>query len=155
MGKELSDIAYDIALKQFGKKTFSFKELWTKVVSVNRIKKAEAEELIGEFYAEIMQDPRFRYCANNTWKLVDFMSVEEIKNTENLLYNNNFTNDVYEEGYEQVKKPNNDNEEELSESQNVKTEEGIAAEFGFDDEIEEAYNDMNKQIKQNDEENEE
>lgn len=155
MGKELNDIAYDIALKQFGKKTFSFNELWAKVVSVNRIKKSEAEELIGEFYAEIMQDPRFRYCTNNTWKLVDFMSVEEIKNTENLLYNNNFTNDVYEEGYEQVKKPNNENEEELSESQKVKTEEEIAAEFGFDDEIEEAYNDMNKQIKQNEEENEE
>jgi len=27
MGKELNDVAYDIALKQFGNKTFSFKEL--------------------------------------------------------------------------------------------------------------------------------
>ena len=52
MGKELNDVAYDIALKQFGDKTFSFDKLWSKVVSVNRIKKAEADEQVGEFYAE-------------------------------------------------------------------------------------------------------
>ena len=65
MGKELNDVAYDIALKQFRDKTFSFNDLWLKVVSVSRIKKTEADEQVGEFYAEIMQDPRFIYCKNN------------------------------------------------------------------------------------------
>ena len=153
MGKELNDVAYDIALKQFGNKTFSFKELWTKVVSANRIKKAEADELIGEFYAEIMQDPRFVYCSNNTWKLVDFLSVNDTKNAENLLYNS-VADDVYEEGYEQIKKPDESNEEQLEENQREKTEEEIAAEFGFDNEMEEAYNDMNKQMMQSEEDEE-
>jgi DNA-directed RNA polymerase delta subunit len=29
------------------------------------MKKDEANDQIGEFYAEIMQDPRFIYCKNN------------------------------------------------------------------------------------------
>ena len=154
MGKELNDVAYDIALKQFRNKTFSFNELWSKVVSAGRIKKAEADEQIGEFYAEIMQDPRFIYCKNNTWKLKDFLSVNDAKNSESFLYNST-ADEVYEEGYENVPKAVDENEEELTEDQREKTEEEIAAEFGYDDEIEEAYNDMNYQImKQSDDEKE-
>lgn len=154
MGKELNDVAYDIALKQFGDKTFSFDKLWSKVVSVSRIKKAETDEQVAEFYAEIMQDPRFVYCKDNTWKLKDFLSVNDAKNSESMLYNNT-SDGVYEEGYENVTKSVDENEEEITEDQREKTDEEIAAEFGYDDEIEEAYNDMNNQIiKQNDDENE-
>ena len=153
MGKELNDVAYDIALKQFGDKTFSFNDLWSKVVSTSRIKKAEADEQVGEFYAEIMQDPRFVYCKDNTWKLKDFLSVNDVKNSESMLYNNS-SDVVYEEGYENITKSVDENEAELTKGQWEKTEEEIAAEFGYD-EIEEAYNDMNNQIiKQNDDEKE-
>jgi len=100
-----------------------------------------------------MQDPRFVYCSNNTWKLVDFLSVNDTKNAENLLYNS-VADDVYEEGYEQIKKPDDSNEEQLEENQREKTEEEIAAEFGFDNEMEEAYNDMNKQMMQSEEDEE-
>ena len=154
MGKELNDVAYDIALKQFGDKTFSFNDLWSKVVSISRIKKSEADEQVGEFYTEIMQDPRFVYCKDNTWKLKDFLSINDAKNSEKFLYNNNKT-DVYEEGYEDVKKIVDENDEELTQDQREKTDEEIAAEFGYDCDVEEAYNDMNNQfLKQSDDEKE-
>ena len=152
MGKELNDVAYDIALKQFRDKTFSFNDLWLKVVSVSRIKKAEADEQVGEFYAEIMQDPRFVYCKDNTWKLKDFLSINDAKNLEIFLYNNN-AYDVYEEGYENVKKSVDENEETIAQNQWERTDKKMASEFDYD--VEEAYNDMNDQfLRQSDDEEE-
>lgn len=152
MGKELNDVAYDIALKQFRDKTFSFNDLWLKVVSVSRIKKTEADEQVGEFYAEIMQDPRFVYCKDNTWKLKDFLSINDAKNLEIFLYNNN-AYDVYEEGYENVKKSVDENEETIAQNQWERTDKKMASEFDYD--VEEAYNDMNDQfLRQSDDEEE-
>ena len=71
MTRHLSDVAYDIAIKEFKNKTFSFKDLWSKIVSISRMKKAEANDQIGEFYAEIMQDPRFIYCKKKCFKIID------------------------------------------------------------------------------------
>ena len=143
MTRHLSDVAYDIAIKEFKNKTFSFKDLWSKIVSISRMKKAEANDQIGEFYAEIMQDPRFIYCKNNNWKLKEFLSINDVKNTQNMLYNSGYSDDLYEEGYEQVQ--NIGENEELDNIQLEKTNEEIAAEFGYDDEIEEVYNNMNHQ----------
>ena len=152
MGKELNDVAYDIALKQFRDKTFSFNDLWLKVVSVSRIKKTEADEQVGEFYAEIMQDPRFVYCKDNTWKLKDFLSINDAKNLEIFLYNNN-AYDVYEEGYENAKKSVDENEETIAQNQWERTDKKMASEFDYD--VEEAYNDMNDQfLRQSDDEEE-
>ena len=144
MTRHLSDIAYDIAIKEFKNKTFSFKDLWSKIVSASRMKKTDANDQIGEFYAEIMQDPRFIYCKNNNWKLKEFLSINDIKNTQNTLYNSVCSDDFYEEGYEQVGQ-NVDENEEINNTQFEKTNEEIAAEFGYDDEIEEVYNNMNHQ----------
>ena len=144
MTRHLSDIAYDIAIKEFKNKTFSFKDLWSKIVSASRMKKTDANDQIGEFYAEIMQDPRFIYCKNNNWKLKEFLSINDIKNTQNTLYNSVCSDDFYEEGYEQVSQ-NVDENEEINNTQFEKTNEEIAAEFGYDDEIEEVYNNMNHQ----------
>ena len=143
MAKRLSDVAYDIAIKEFKDKTFSFKDLWSKIVSVSRMKKAEANDQIGEFYAEIMQDPRFIYCKNNNWKLKEFLSINDVKNTQNMLYSSGYSDDFYEEGYEQVQ--NTAENEEIDNIQREKTNEEIAAEFGFDDEIEEIYDNMSHQ----------
>ena len=143
MAKCLSDVAYDIAIKEFKDKTFSFKDLWSKIVSVSRMKKAEAKDQIGEFYAEIMQDPRFIYCKNNNWKLKEFLSINDVKNTQNMLYSSGYSDDFYEEGYEQVQ--NITENEEIDNIQREKTNEEIAAEFGFDDEIEEIYDNMSHQ----------
>ena len=143
MTRHLSDIAYDIAIKEFKNKTFSFKDLWSKIVSKKKKKKDEANDHIGEFYAKIMQDPRFIYCKNNNWKLKEFLSINDVKNTQNMLYNSGYSDDLYEEGYEQVQ--NIGENEELDNIQLEKTNEEIAAEFGYDDEIEEVYDNMNHQ----------
>lgn len=143
MTRHLSDVAYDIAVKEFKNKTFSFKDLWSKIVSISRMKKAEANDQIGEFYAEIMQDPRFIYCKNNNWKLKEFLSINDVKNTQNMLYSSGYSDDLYEEGYEQVQDIGEN--EELDNIQLEKTNEEIAAEFGYDDEIEEVYDNMNHQ----------
>ena len=60
-----------------------------------------------------------------------------------MLYNSGYSDDLYEEGYEQVQ--NIGENEELDNIQLEKTNEEIAAEFGYDDEIEEVYDNMNHQ----------
>lgn len=144
MTRHLSDVAYDIAIKEFKNKTFSFKDLWSKIISASRMKKTDANNQIGEFYAEIMQDPRFVYCKNNNWRLKEFLSINDIKNTQNILYSSGYSDDFYEEGYEQTPKNTNENEE-IDNIQLEKKKEDIAAEFGYDDEIEEVYDNMNHQ----------
>jgi hypothetical protein len=60
-----------------------------------------------------------------------------------MLYSSGYSDDLYEEGYEQVQ--NIGENEELDNIQLEKTNEEIAAEFGYDDEIEEVYDNMNHQ----------
>ena len=60
-----------------------------------------------------------------------------------MLYSSGYSDDLYEEGYEQVQ--NIGENEELDNIKLEKTNEEIAAEFGYDDEIEEVYDNMNHQ----------
>lgn len=74
MAKQLIDKAYEIAKKEFSGQQFEFSKLWSKLLTAARIKKNDAEELIGEFYTDLTQDTRFILCDRNKqkWCLSEF-----------------------------------------------------------------------------------
>ncbi len=81
MAKLMNDIAYEIAKKEYSNNEFSFTDLWDKIKSKLRIKPKDSNNIVGDFYAELIQDVRFTiFNQNNVWKLSEFLSDSEKEN---------------------------------------------------------------------------
>jgi len=85
MAKTLIDLAYTLAKESFGDKDFTFDTLY-KLVSKNKTE-MQSSQNIGEFYNDLLQDPRFTYIGQEKWKLNEFLSYNEHKNIDKMLYN--------------------------------------------------------------------
>ena len=83
MSVSLINIAYDISKKEYQNKDFTFNDLWKKVIKFAHLNSDESLEEIGNFYSDIMQDPRFIYTGNNKWQLKEYVSLSEIDNSVN------------------------------------------------------------------------
>ena len=84
--KHLVDIAYEQSKTKFEKKQFTFNNLWATLVKNAKLTEQEQKENMGSLYVDILQDPRFIFLGNNTWKLREFLTREEIAMLENSLY---------------------------------------------------------------------
>lgn len=107
MDKTLNDIAYDLAKETFKNTSFTFDNLWQELSKSKKIHYLNDSEIKGRLYSEIMQDIRFLYVGNQTWKLRQFVTSEEIKNAHQALYD--FDNTSSEE----TQKVENENEIEF------------------------------------------
>jgi len=90
--KHLVDLAYETAKEKFQKKHFTYSNLWTSLVKKVKLTEQEQQEDIGSLYVDILQDPRFIFLGNNTWRLREYLTREEIAMLENSLYD--FAQDV-------------------------------------------------------------
>jgi len=99
MEKQFIDIAYDVARTKYGKKAFTFDQLWTDFVKKARLD-AEEQKQAGEVYSAMLQDIRFIFVGKGQWKLRENLTLEEQAQLSNALYD--FTTEVEEEGDEAV-----------------------------------------------------
>ena len=86
MSVSLINIAYDISKKEYQNKDFTFNDLWKKVIKFAHLNSDESLEEIGNFYSDIMQDPRFIYTGNNKWQLKEYVSLSEIDKMQSRMY---------------------------------------------------------------------
>ncbi|MDR2636433.1 MAG: DNA-directed RNA polymerase subunit delta [Mycoplasmataceae bacterium] len=82
--KHLIDIAYEQAKETYNDQSFTFNQLYD-LVSKNDSADFPKQS-IGEFYSELLLDPRFTYFGNENWKLREFLSENELKNINSNLY---------------------------------------------------------------------
>ncbi|AAP57010.2 DNA-directed RNA polymerase subunit delta [Mycoplasmoides gallisepticum] len=96
----LIDKAYEVAQKNFVKKEFTFNDLWKLVVKDENFNKKDAQELIGAFYTDLIQDTRFVYVGDQKWLIKSMMLHDEWAKLSETLHNQQ---EYLEEGYEHVK----------------------------------------------------
>ncbi|WP_027119778.1 DNA-directed RNA polymerase subunit delta [[Mycoplasma] testudinis] len=96
---DLINKAYDIALKEFKDKPFAFTRLWSEVSKASKISKQEEPNLIGGFYVDLLQDPRFVHVGDRKWRLRTTMKYEEWDKISQSMYG---VKEYYEEGYEDL-----------------------------------------------------
>lgn len=161
MSRLMIDIAYEIAKKEYSDNEFSFVDLWDKIKSKLRIKPKDSNNIVGDFYAELIQDVRFTiFNQHNMWKLSEFLSDSEKENLHKQLFK--FSNDtIYEDGYgDKISSSENIYEKKLNSKDESVYEEYISDEFGYDINEHNGYSDMDEEYltlssSQNDEDEEE
>ncbi|GMO16866.1 MAG: hypothetical protein Ta2E_08130 [Mycoplasmoidaceae bacterium] len=79
----LIDLAYDVSKKEYQDKTFNFDQLYKDLLSKS---KDCPVQTIGEFYCELLQDPRFSYIGDKKWRLREYLSEDQITNINENLY---------------------------------------------------------------------
>lgn len=83
--KPLITLAYECALKNFKNKPFTFRQIWEELVKKAKLDKSE-RELVGQFYIDLLEDPRFIFIGGKKWRIREFLTSVEIANYENSLY---------------------------------------------------------------------
>jgi DNA-directed RNA polymerase delta subunit len=81
--RHLIDLAYEIALSDFGKENFTFDEIWKRLVKKSKPSNSDA---IGVLYSEMLQDYRFIFIGDNKWTLKENLTTGDIKKYKNALY---------------------------------------------------------------------
>jgi DNA-directed RNA polymerase delta subunit len=61
---KINEKAYQLAEKHFGKKSFTFNELFNLVSKEEGLKTEDKDELVSDFYNSILKDVRFLYVGN-------------------------------------------------------------------------------------------
>ena len=143
MSVSLINIAYDISKKEYQNKDFTFNDLWKKVIKFAHLNSDESLEEIGNFYSDIMQDPRFIYTGNNKWQLKEYVSLSEIDKMQSRMYDFNDVQVVDESVIETDKY-----------SSKVVSEEELLGTDGYSD-IDEDYEEIQSNLSSSDEEDEE
>lgn len=83
--KDNITLAYELALKVYKNKPFTFMQIWKDLVKKCKFDKNEQKN-IAQFYADLLQDKRFIFVGNKKWKIREFLKHEEIVKLENALY---------------------------------------------------------------------
>lgn len=60
-------------------KAVPFDELWKKTAVIAKIKNVNDDDLISEFYMELLEDPSFIKLTNNEWTLKEFYTYNEVE----------------------------------------------------------------------------
>ncbi|WEK83299.1 MAG: DNA-directed RNA polymerase subunit delta [Mycoplasma sp.] len=152
MSRLLIDVAYDVAKQNYKNKQFAFNDLWSDVAKKVRYTPSQIKEETGEFYSDLMQDPRFIFCGKNNWQLSEYLTNQEKDKMVEMLYD--LKSDVYEEGFEDEKDRNmelGDDEEALSaDEERMEINEDNATEYETQDEEDDVYNKFSSMLKPKD-----
>lgn len=107
---DLMDYAYNIALTNYKDKPFAFNLIWKEVVKKAKISKDEEPNLVGAFYLDLLQDPRFVHVGERKWRLRITMKYDEWDKISQSMFG---IKEYYEEGYEdfQIQRENEPTEE--------------------------------------------
>lgn len=85
MDKAIISNIYDLAKEKYGKKPFTFEQLWKELVKKLKLDKDEQAQ-VGHVYSSMLQDHRFIFSGNNQWKLREYLTLEEQADLSNALY---------------------------------------------------------------------
>ena len=108
--KQNITLAYELALKNYKNKSFTFMQIWKDLVKKCKFDEEEQKN-ISQFYVDLLQDKRFIFVGNKKWKIREFLKHDEIVKLENALYD--FAQEEEENGDTYSKsetKKTNDNE---------------------------------------------
>ena len=108
--KQNITLAYELALKNYKNKSFTFMQIWKDLVKKCKFDEEEQKN-ISQFYVDLLQDKRFIFVGNKKWKIREFLKHDEIVKLENALYD--FAQEDEENGDTYSKsetKKTNDNE---------------------------------------------
>lgn len=83
--KTLITLAYEYALKTYKNKSFTFRQIWEELAKKAKLDKNE-RELVGQFYIDLLEDPRFIFIGGKKWRIREFLTSTEIDNYANSLY---------------------------------------------------------------------
>jgi len=110
------DNVYELAKNEFANRNFTFQEL-NKLIQKNDSDTVLLAN-VGEFYNSLLEDPRFVFIGNRNWKLRDFLSFEEQKNIDKMLYNLKQSEEINKNGENNLADSNVQNEIEDAEEEN-------------------------------------
>lgn len=85
MDKAIISNIYDLAKDKYGKKPFTFQQLWKELVKKLKLDKDEQAQ-VGHVYSSMLQDHRFIFAGNNEWKLREYLTLDEQAQLSNALY---------------------------------------------------------------------
>lgn len=102
LNKDLIDVAYSCVVNYFSKQkdptvTLDFKTICSLTCKDAKISQEDFNEIIGSFYADLMQDGRFVFLGNDKWNLKDRITLEVYKKNLNSLYDYENTSTLAEE----------------------------------------------------------
>ena len=83
--KQIITLAYELALKNYKNKSFTFMQIWKDLVKKCKFDEEEQKN-ISQFYVDMLQDKRFIFIGNKKWKIREFLKHDEIIKLENALY---------------------------------------------------------------------
>ena len=87
--KQIITLAYEMAKVKYGKKPFSFKQLWVDLIKKIKLDKDE-QKMVSNVYVALLQDNRFIFIGNNLWKIKEFLTYDEQKFLVNSSYDLDF-----------------------------------------------------------------
>ena len=87
--KQIITLAYEMAKVKYGKKPFSFKQLWVDLIKKIKLDKDE-QKMVSDVYVALLQDNRFIFIGNNLWKIKEFLTYDEQKFLVNSSYDLDF-----------------------------------------------------------------
>ena len=122
--KQNITLAYELALKNYKNKSFTFMQIWKDLVKKCKFDEEEQKN-ISQFYIDLLQDKRFIFVGNKKWKIREFLKHDEIVKLENALYD-----------FEQEDEENDDT---YSKSETKKTNDNEIY-YGVDEEDDEKFN---------------
>jgi len=122
--KQNITLAYELALKNYKNKSFTFMQIWKDLVKKCKFDEEEQKN-ISQFYVDLLQDKRFIFVGNKKWKIREFLKHDEIVKLENALYD-----------FEQEDEENGDT---YSKSETKKTNDDEIY-YGTDEEDDEKFN---------------
>ncbi len=85
MDKAIISNIYDLAKDKYGKKPFTFQQLWKELIKKLKLDKDEQAQ-VGHVYSSMLQDHRFIFAGNNEWKLREYLTLDEQAELSNALY---------------------------------------------------------------------
>ncbi len=80
MMTNLLEIAKEVIINNHKKnKAIDFNTLWSKTAAQAKIKNTSDDDMIAEFYMELLQDPNFIKTNDNEWTLKQFHTYSEVE----------------------------------------------------------------------------
>ncbi len=93
----LLEIAKEVIINNHKKnKAIDFNTLWSKTAAQAKIKNASDDDMVAEFYMELLQDPNFIKTNDNEWTLKQFHTYSEVEQ----MSANNYKTEEFEIGEE-------------------------------------------------------
>lgn len=105
LDKDLVDLGYEYAVDFFKKSqkenlALDFNKICKGVKKLGKFSDEEFDQILGSFYADLLQDNRFVFLGNDQWTLKDLIPIEQYRKNQNSLYNYD-SNAPFQEVYDE------------------------------------------------------